>query len=139
MAELKTKPTQASVERYYAGIEDAARRDDCRALAKIMQRVTGEKPAMWGASIVGFGKYRYRYASGHSGEMCAIGFAARKGDLSIYLMGGLPDREARLARLGKHKAGKGCLYVKRLADVDLGELESLIAAAFAAPRVGELA
>ncbi len=89
---------------------------------------------MWGPSIVGFGSYHYRYESGREGDSCAVGFAARKGDISLYLMGGFPEREALLAQLGRHKAGKGCLYLRRLSDVDLQVLERLVTASYAAVK-----
>ncbi len=134
MAEAKTKPTAASVAAYLAAIEDPKRRADCETIGQIMRRVTGQEPRMWGPSIVGFGHYRYTYASGHSGESCQTGFAARKGDLSVYLVAEGPDQQALLARLGKHKMGKACLYLRRLDDVDLPVLEALIAGSVAAVR-----
>ena len=127
MAENKTKATGASVAAHLAAIPDASRRADCEALAQLMARATQEQPRMWGPSIVGFGSYHYQYESGHQGDACLVGFAARKGDLSVYLMGSFPEREALLARLGRHKLGKACLYLRRLSDVDLGVLEELVA------------
>ncbi len=126
MAELKTKQTDASVEAYLNAIEDVQRRDDCRALAALMRRVTKYEPKMWGSSIVGFGSYHYRYASGHEGDACLAGFSSRKAEISLYLMPGLDAKQTLLAALGKHKAGKGCLYVKRLSDIDVRVLEKLI-------------
>jgi hypothetical protein len=134
MAEAKTKPTAASVAAYLAAIEDPKRRADCEAIGQIMRQVTGQQPRMWGAGIVGFGHYRYTYASGHSGESCQTGFAARKGDISVYLVAEGPDQQALLARLGKHKMGKACLYLRRLDDIDLPVLEALIAGSVAAVR-----
>lgn len=134
MAEAKTKPTAASVAAYLAAIEDPRRRADCEAIGQIMRQVTGQEPKMWGAGIVGFGHYRYTYASGHSGESCQTGFAARKGDISVYLVAEGPDQQALLARLGKHKMGKACLYFKRLADLDAKVLESLVSASVAEVR-----
>ena len=125
MAENKTKATEASVERYFSTIEDAARRNDCAALAELMTKATNQPPTMWGTSIVGFGSYHYIYASGREGDSCLTGFASRKGDISIYLTS-FPGQEALLAQLGKHKMGKGCLYVRKLSDVDLNVLEQLI-------------
>jgi hypothetical protein len=130
MAEAKTKPTQVSAEEYVALIPDPARRADCQELLGLMRRVTKHPPVMWGASIVGFGSYQYTYASGHSGEACATGFAARKSDISIYLMADTPSQQQLLSRLGKHKMGKACLSIKRLADVDLTVLEQLISESF---------
>ena len=125
MAELKTKPTTVSVDAYIAKIADDGRRKDCKALVAIMKRVTKSKPVMWGPSIIGFGAYHYKYASGHEGDSCLAGFASRK-DLTIYLMGGFPGHAALMKKLGKHKMSKACLYVKKLDDVDLGVLEELI-------------
>jgi hypothetical protein len=127
MAENKTKATEASVAAHLAAIADDSRRQDCELLAQVMARATNEPPKMWGASIVGFGSYHYRYESGHEGDACLVGFAARKGDISLYLMGGFPGRESLLARLGRHKLGKACLYLRRLSDVDLAVLEELVA------------
>ncbi len=126
MAELKTKPTDASVEAYLNAIADPRRQDDCRALARLMRRVTRHPPRMWGASIVGFGSYHYRYASGHEGDSCLAGFSSRASDITVYLAPGFAGREERLSALGKHRAGKGCLYLKRLSDVDTRVLETLI-------------
>jgi hypothetical protein len=131
MAENKTKPTEASVASYLAAIEDEARRNDCEALAKLMTKATQEQPTMWGTSIVGFGSYHYKYASGREGDSCLTGFASRKGDISIYLMASFPGNEELLAKLGKHKMGKGCLYVRKLSDVDLNVLEQLVVGAVA--------
>jgi hypothetical protein len=125
--ENKTKPTAMSVARYLAAISDEARRKDCQALAKLMTRATKEEPTMWGTSIVGFGSYHYKYASGREGDSCLTGFASRKGDISIYLMADFPGQKQLLARLGRHKMGKGCLYIRTLGDVDLKVLEQLLA------------
>jgi hypothetical protein len=126
MAELKTKQTDASVEAYLNAIEDTGRRDDCRALAALMRRVTRHEPKMWGTSIVGFGSYHYKYASGHEGDSCLAGFSSRKAEISLYLMPGLQAKATLLAALGRHKAGKGCLYIRRLSDIDVGVLETLV-------------
>ena len=134
MAEPKTKATRASVDNYLDAIGDELRREDCRTLVKLMRRVTKEPPVMWGTSIVGFGSYHYRYASGHEGDSCLAGFSSRKGDISIYVTAGFEGQEPFLANLGKHKAGKVCLYVKRLADVDLELLESLVEGSVAEMR-----
>ena len=131
MYEAKTKPTQASVTAYLSAITDETRRKDCKELAKLMSRVTGCKPQMWGASIVGFDRYHYRYASGHEGEACVVGFSARKGDISVYVYAGFEGASSMLASLGKHKLGKACLYLKRLADVELPVLEQLLTQAVA--------
>ncbi len=131
MAENKTKPTDLSVEAYLSAIDDPARRDDCRAIAALMEKVTGEAPQMWGASIVGFDSYHYKYASGREGDACATGFSSRKGDISVYLSAGGAEQEALLALLGRHKMGKACLYIRSLADVDLAILERLVAGSVA--------
>ena len=134
MAEPKTKATGASVDSYIDAIDDEQRRDDCRTLVRLMSKITGEPPVMWGTGIVGFGNYHYRYASGHEGDSCVAGFASRKGDISIYVTAGFAGREPLLAKLGKHKTGKVCLYVKRLADIDLETLESLVTRSVAEMR-----
>jgi len=127
MAELKTTQTDAGVDAYIEAIADETRREDCRSLVKLMSKATKAKPKMWGTSIVGFGKYHYKYASGREGDMCITGFASRKPAISIYLACGAGDQFATvLASLGKHKMGKGCLYVKCLADVDRTILAKLI-------------
>ncbi|QTN21449.1 DUF1801 domain-containing protein [Rhizobacter sp. AJA081-3] len=130
MAEAKTKPTQASVERYIDAIADPERRGDAESLLKLMRRATAS-PSDVGSSIVGFGKYPYSYATGRSGESCATGFAARKGDISVYLVASGPSQQELLSRLGRHKMGKSCLSIKRLADVDLKVLEQLVAESYA--------
>ena len=131
MAEAKTQPTAASVDAYLAAIEDEARRQDCRDLAALMHRVTGCPPTMWGPSIVGFDQYRYPLASGQQGHSCIVGFSSRKTDLTIYMVAGYDGADALLAQLGKHRLGKACLYLKRLADVQLPVLEQLLARAVA--------
>lgn len=134
MAENKTKPTDASVQAYLDAIPDAARRQDCEAIVAMMSRVTGAPPVMWGASIVGFDSYHYRYASGREGDAPLAGFSSRKGDISIYLSCELPPTDALRARLGRHKMGKACLYVRRLEDVDQQVLEQMVAEAAATTR-----
>ena len=131
MAETKTKPTEVSAADYIAAVEPAAKREDAKVLDALFCKVTGEPAMMWGPSIVGYGQYHYRYASGHEGDMCRAGFSPRKAKHSLYLMCGSPKEEVQfaplLARLGKHSRGKGCLYVNKLADIDLGVLEEMIA------------
>jgi hypothetical protein len=129
MYEAKTRPTTASVSSYIAAVDDPERRRECRTLVALMKRATGCPPKMWGTSIVGFDSYHYRYASGHEGDSCVVGFSARKGALSLYLLAGYDDPEAKalLAKLGRHEVGKACLYVKHLDDVDLAVLERLVA------------
>ena len=130
MAELKTKVSRASVSAFIAAINDESVRKDCRTLIKIMKSVTKEEPKMWGSSIIGFGSYHYKYASGHEGDMCRIGFSPRTSALSIYGCGSIDQKSDAFARLGKHKTGKGCLYITRLSDVDLDQLTKIIAAAY---------
>jgi hypothetical protein len=134
MAENKTKATSGSVDAYIAAIKDESRRKDCAALAKLMAKATKEQPKMWGPSIVGFGSYHYTYESGREGDMCLAGFSNRKGDISLYLSGDFPRRTELLSKLGKHKTAKACLYVNKLADVDLKVLEQLVAASTAERR-----
>ena len=129
MAEPKTTPTSASVSAFLDDIADPVRRKDAKTLATLMKRVVGKKPVMWGSSIVGFGSYQYKYASGHEGTWPLAAFSPRKSDLTVYLMPGFAGSKSLLARLGPHKTGKACLYLKRLDDVDLGVLETLVAAA----------
>ncbi len=130
MAENKTKPTEASVEDYLAAIADENRRTDCGVLAKLMSKVTKQAPKMWGTSIVGFGSYHYKYESGREGDSCLTGFSARKGDISIYLTASFPGQEALYTKLGKHKTGKACLYIRKLSEVDLDILAQLIKGSF---------
>lgn len=126
MAELKTKENDQSVEAFLSSIEDAQKQADCRALVAIMQDATGAAPRMWGESIVGFGHYHYKYASGREGDWFLTGFAPRKQNLTLYIMAGFDNYEALLSKLGKHSTGKSCLYVKRLADVDMPVLTELV-------------
>ncbi len=128
MAELKTKPTAASVDKSLASIKDERRRDDCRALAAMMQGVTRAEPVMWGKNMVGFGEYSYTYASGHSGTWFLTGFAPRANDITLYLLVGLGRYDELLAKLGTYSMRKSCLYIKRLDDVDRKVLRQLIAA-----------
>lgn len=134
MADNKTKPTDASVQAYLAAIEDEGRRSDCVALASLMSEVIGEPPTMWGSSIVGFGSYHYKYDSGREGDACLCGFSSRKGDISVYLLASGAELEALLAKLGKHKMGKACLYIRRLSDVDADVLAQLVTASVAEVR-----
>lgn len=131
MAETKTKPTSASVEAYLASKASPEQLTDCEAVMAMCQRVTKQQPKMWGPSIVGYGSYTYKYASGHSGDACLTGFAVRGKDLVVYVMADNPEQVDLLARLGKHKMGKACLYFKRLSDLDVKVLEALIAGSVA--------
>jgi hypothetical protein len=124
--DLKTKQTTADVDAFLESVADPRRRADAKALVELMGEVTGLPAALWGPSIVGFGGYRYTYASGHSGETCRVGFSPRKTSLVLYLDPDLLEGDPMMARLGKHKTGKSCLYVNRLADVDLAVLRQLI-------------
>ncbi len=126
MAELKTKPTSESVTAFLNKVADQTRRDDCFAVLEIMRDVTKEKPTMWGSSIVGFGRHRYKYESGREGEWPIAAFSPRKGDLTLYFAPGF-EVDPLMQRLGKHKHGKSCLYIMKLADVDRKVLKQLIA------------
>ena len=126
MAENKTKATDASVDAYLATIADPGRRLDCEALVKLMSKVARQPPKLWGTGIVGFGSYHYKYTSGREGDSCLLGFASRKGDISIYGLAPFPGREELLSRLGRHKMGKGCLYISKMSDIDLKVLEQLL-------------
>jgi len=130
-AELKTKATEIAVADYIAALPDARRREEAVLVDALHRRVTGLEPKMWGPSIIGYGSYDYTYESGHSGTSCRAGFSPRKAALTLYLMGTYCDRQAEaddlFARLGKHKTGKSCLYINKLADVDMAVLERLVA------------
>ena len=125
MSELKTKPTKASVQKFINAIDNPVKKEDCKILLKMMTEVTGEQPVMWGSSIVGFGGYHYKYASGREGDWFKVGFSPRKQALTIYLMGSYID-ETKIKDLGKFKNGKGCLYIKKLEDVDQTFLKKVI-------------
>ena len=126
MAEAKTKPTEKTVDSFIATVEDDKVRADCYTIINLMEKVTGEKPKMWGPAIVGFGKYTYKYESGRSGEICMTGFSPRKANITLYVLAGFPGQAELLDKLGKHTSGKGCLYIKKLGDVNIDVLESLI-------------
>jgi ribosomal protein S17E len=134
MAENKTKATKASVAGYIAAIQDEERQEDCRQLVKLMTSVTGQPGTMWGPSIVGFGSYHYKYESGHEGDMCLVGFSSRKPNISIYVLADSAAQKKLLARLGKHKVSKACLYVRRMSDIDDKVLRELIAGSIAEVR-----
>lgn len=131
MADNKTKPTKISVAEFIDAIADQSRSADAKALVKLMQKAAGEKPKMWGASIIGFGSYHYTYDSGREGDMPVIAFSPRKAATVLY---GLSESEALLPKLGKHTRGKGCLYIKKLADVDQKVLEAMAVKSVAARR-----
>jgi Domain of unknown function (DU1801) len=129
MAEPKTRPTEVSVDSFLNGVPEAQQRQDAFTLLEIMQEITGQPPKMWGPSMIGFGEYHYVYASGHEGDTFLTGFSPRKGALTLYFMAGLEDRfAAQLEKIGKVKTSKGCLYIKKLADVDLAVLREMIQA-----------
>ncbi len=126
MAENKTRETGASVTRFLDAVEPDWKQEDARTVCALMERLSGHPPKMWGTSIVGFGQYHYKYASGREGGFLLTGFSPRKTALTLYIMDGYQDRSEILSRLGKHKLGKSCLYVKRLSDIDVDVLEELI-------------
>ena len=127
MAEAKTKPTKFSVDKFIKSQPDEQVRKDCAVISKLMSEATGEEPKMWGTSIVGFGSYHYKYATGREGDMPIVGFSPRKQNLTLYvLMYGFEEQADLLEKLGKHTTGKWCLYIKRLSDVDLPTLKKII-------------
>jgi hypothetical protein len=134
MAEQKTKETGQAVTEFLDAIPDEQRRQDCYTLMEMMRKLTGYEPKMWGPSIIGFGKYHYKYASGHEGDSAITGFSPRKEAITIYLTYGFENYPDLMERLGKHKVGKGCLYIKRLSDVDPAVLEELIRKMVVEPR-----
>ena len=134
MATNKTQPTNLKVSEFIASIEDKGKRADCKELMKLMREVTGKRATMWGTSIVGFGKYHYKYASGREGDFFLTGFSPRKQALTIYIISGFSRHQALVDKLGKFKTGKSCLYVKRLDDIDRSVLEKLVKASVAYMR-----
>jgi hypothetical protein len=134
MADNKTKPTKLSVTAFIDALPDQTRRADAKALVKLMHSATGEKPKMWGPSIIGFGSYHYTYDSGREGDMPLAAFSPRKGTTVLYNLTGFSDSEALLAKLGKHTTGKACLYIKKLTDVDPKVLEEMVIKSVAATR-----
>lgn len=126
MAELKTKANKASVKAFLKSITDKSTREDSEVIIEMMQTATKAEPMMWGTSIIGFGNYHYVYASGREGDWFICGFSPRKQNLTVYLMGGLEMQKELLSKLGKYKTGKGCLYFKRLDDIDKNVLKSMI-------------
>lgn len=128
-AELKTTATEASIAAFLAGLPDQARAEEARQIDSLFRRITGLEPKMWGPSIIGYGSYDYKYDSGREGTMCRVGFSPRKAALTLYAMGGLVESAAAtalFAQLGKHTSSKGCIYIKKLTDVDLSALERLV-------------
>ncbi len=134
MAQNKTQPTQQKVAQFIAAIEDKRKRDDCRDLMKLMREITGHRPKMWGASIVGYGKYHYRYASGREGDFFLTGFSPRKAALTVYIISGFKHDPHLMEKLGKFKTGKSCLYIKSLQDIDRAVLAQLVSASVAYMR-----
>lgn len=138
MAELKTKQNEQSVEDFLDGVADEKRRQDCFTVLELMKRITGEEPKMWGASIVGFGSYKYKYDSGREGEWFVAGFSPRKTSLTLYIMSGFSRYEELLAKLGRHKTGKSCLYINKLDDVDINVLAEMIESSVENVKKGEI-
>lgn len=134
MADNKTKETGEDVGAFIDGVPDEKRRSDARALCALMEAATGQKPRMWGSSIVGFGRYRYRYESGREGEASPVGFSPRAKELVVYLAVPSDRTEGLFARLGKHRTGKSCVYIKSLADVDCDVLVELVADTYGATK-----
>ena len=133
-ADLSTRPTASSVESFIDTVENETRRKDAKTLLAMMKKVTGEKPVMWGPSMIGFGSYHYKYESGREGDMLAVGFSPRKANMVLYVLGSLGDDEPLLQKLGPYENGKSCLYVKSLDKVDLGVLEKLVAKSYKATK-----
>jgi hypothetical protein len=131
MAEPKTKPTKQSVAGFLAKVADATKREDAKTLIAIMKDATKQEPVMWGTSIIGFGTYRYKYASGREGDWPIVGLSPRKQNLTVYIMPGFDEFEDLLAKLGKHSTGSSCLYIKRLADIDVPTLKKIVVRAVA--------
>jgi hypothetical protein len=134
MAENKIKPTKLNVTAFIGALTDPARRADAKALLKLMQSAAGEKPKMWGPSIIGFGSYYYKYESGRAGDMPVIAFSPRKAATVLYGITGFSEAAALLSKLGKHTTGKGCLYIKKLTDVDQHVLEAMMVKSLATKR-----
>ena len=126
MAELKTRPNASDVLGFLNSVSDEKKKQDSYQLLNLMENITREKPVMWGGSIIGFGRYHYKYASGREGDWFLTGFSPRKQNLTLYIMSGFKRFEELLAKLGKHSTGKGCLYIKRLEDIDLKVLGELV-------------
>ncbi len=126
MAEIKTKETSLSVHAFLDRVDGVQKKKDAYTILEMMQKITGKEPKMWGESIIGFGKVHYQYASGHSGETCACGFSPRKQQFSLYITCSLDSFRHLLDKLGKHKTGKGCIYIKKLDDIDKKVLETMI-------------
>ena len=126
MTELKTKQTEKSVEKFLKSVKDTTQREDSFTVLKMMQQITKSEPKMWGTSIVGFGTYHYKYESGREGDCALTGFSPRKGNLTLYIMGGFDEQSVKMKKLGKFKTGKCCLYIKKLEDIDMSVLKDLV-------------
>jgi len=126
MSENKTKETSASVDKFLGSVADKYRREDCYKIINLMKKITKHEPKMWGTAIVGFGSYHYKYESGREGDAPLIGFSPRKQDISLYILGFVRNFPDDLKKLGRHKAGKGCLYISKAEDIDLKVLEKII-------------
>jgi len=126
MTELKTKPNDQNVDEFLKKVENPNKRDDCYEILKLMEEITQEEPIMWGDSIVGFGRYHYKYTSGREGDWLLTGFSPRKQNLTLYIMSGFEKYEALLKKLGKFKTGKSCLYINKLKEIDIAILKELI-------------
>ncbi|MGB5665240.1 MAG: DUF1801 domain-containing protein [Maribacter sp.] len=130
MSENKTRPNNASVTSFLEAIDDDIKKQDCFTLLELMKKITGQPPVMWGPSIIGFGSYHYIYDSGREGDMLLTGFSPRKQNLTLYIMAGFDKYENLMQKLGKHKTGKSCLYIKHLSDVNISVLTDLIKASY---------
>lgn len=130
MSENKTRPNNASVTSFLEAIDDDIKKQDCFTLLELMKKITGQPPVMWGPSIIGFGSYHYKYDSGREGDMLLTGFSPRKQNLTLYIMAGFDKYENLMQKLGKHKTGKSCLYIKHLSDVNISVLIDLIKASY---------
>jgi len=139
VAKTSTKPAAQTVAAFLKGINDAKTRQECRTVLDLMKRATGEKPTMWGPTMVGFGRYHYKYESGQEGECFVTGFSPRKANLTLYLMSGFEKFGGLMKKLGKHKTGKSCLYVKDLEDLDLAVLEELVSKSAGQMKTGDSA
>ncbi len=130
MPENKTRPNTSSVTLFIEAVDDELKKADCYTLIDLMKEITGEEPVMWGPSIIGFGSYHYKYDSGREGDMMLTGFSPRKQNLTLYIMAGFAKYEKLMGKLGKHKTGKSCLYIKRLSEINMDVLKELIKASY---------
>ncbi len=126
MSENKTRPTKGSVEAFIESVDDETKKADSYVLLELMKKITGHDPVLWGNSLIGFGNVRYKYKSGREGDWFLVGFSPRKQSLTLYIMPGFTQYQSLLDKLGKHKTGKGCLYVKRLSDIDMNVLTEIV-------------